>query len=97
MSRIHPATVSPRRRKSLKPEDVDKVGAAVLTLAKEIWVLRDRQAVTEAVLKARGIDITADIDSFTPDPALEARLRDERQALIKKITQDLTGEYEPLY
>ena len=87
----------PAAAKSLRPEDVDKVGAAVLTLAKELWVLKDRQAVTEAVLKARGIDISADIDAFKPDAEMEARLAAERAALVEKIPQDLTGEYDPLY
>lgn len=97
MNKIYPSTVEPRRRKTLQPEDIDKVGAAVWTLAKELWVLKDRQTVTEAVLKARGIDITAEVDAFKPDAQLEARLLAERQALISKLTQDLTGEYEPLY
>lgn len=96
MTKLYPANVEPRKRKALRPDDIDRVGAAIWTLTKELWVVKDRQAVTEAILKARGIDITADIDRHQPDAALESRLASERQALIKKITQELTGDYEPL-
>lgn len=96
MSKLYPANVEPRKRKALKPDDIDRVGAAIWTLAKELWVVKDRQAVTEAVLKARGIDISAEIDRYQPDAALETKLAAERQALIKKITEELTGEYAPM-
>ena len=94
--KLFPSTVQPRRRKTLQPDDIEKVGQAVLTLASELWAVKDRQRITEAVLKARGIDISEDIDTFAPDAELEADLKAERQALVKKVMLDLTGEYEPL-
>ena len=39
------------------------------------------------------IDISEDIDTFTPDPELEAKLMHERQTLIKKLALDISGEY----
>ncbi|MBL8629131.1 MAG: hypothetical protein JNM81_05855 [Rhodospirillaceae bacterium] len=96
MTKLYPTHVQPRRRNALKPEDLDKLGQAVLTLAKELWVVKDRQTVTEAVLAKRGIDIGEEISLFQPDEKLEARLAAERQELVKKLMQDLTGEYEPL-
>ena len=91
--KLYPSNVQPRRRKALQPDDIDKIGQAVLTLASELWALKDRQYVTEAILKARGIDISEDIDTYVPDPALEAKLSAERQALVKKVALDLTGDY----
>jgi hypothetical protein len=96
VNKLFPSQAQPRRRKALKPEDIDNVGQALMTLAKELWVLKDRQMITEAVLAKRGIDISEDISTFQPDAALEAKLKAEREALVKKLTQDLTGEYEPL-
>ncbi len=90
---LYPSNVQPRRRKALRPEDVDKLGQALLTLASELWAVKDRQYVTEAVLKARGIDISEDVETFVPDPELEAKLLEERQALIKKVVLDITGDY----
>lgn len=94
--KIYPATKQPRRRVALRPEDVDKVGQAIMTLAQELWAVKDRQAVTEVILKERGIDISEAIDTHQPDAELEAQLSKTRQGLVKKIVQDLTGEYGPL-
>jgi len=94
--KLYPANVQPRRRKALKPEDIDKVGQAILTLAQELWAVKDRQAITEVVLKEKGIDISEAVDTHQPDPELEAELTKARQGLVKKIIQDLTGEYGPL-
>lgn len=91
--KLYPSNVTPRKRQALKGDDVDKVGQALLTLAAELWAVKDRQFVTEAVLKARGIDISEEVDTFTPDPDLEATLAQERQALIKKLALDLSGDY----
>jgi hypothetical protein len=96
VNKLFPSQAQPRRRKALKADDIDNVGQAVLTLAKELWVLKDRQMVTEAVLAKRGIDISEEISTFQPDPALEARLKSEREAMVKKLMQDLSGEYDPL-
>jgi hypothetical protein len=67
-----------------------------MTLAQELWVVKDRQMITEAVLAKRGIDISDEISLHQPDPALDAKLRAARQALVLKLTQDITGLYEPL-
>ena len=96
VKQLYPSNVEPRKRRALKPDDVDKVGAAVLTLAKELWVVKDRQALLEEVLRRHKLDVTAEIDKLRPDGALEAKLAAERQALVKRLMQDLTGDYEPL-
>ncbi|QBM75109.1 hypothetical protein E2E30_04575 [Sphingomonas sp. AAP5] len=72
-------------RRILKPAQIDGVASAVLALAREIWVLRDRQIVTEAVLAARGIDLATAIDAFEPDVALQRRLDTERDRLIALV------------
>lgn len=94
--KTYPATKKPRKRQALRPEDIDNVGQAILTLAQELWAVKDRQAVTEAVLKARGIDISEEVDTYTPVAELDAKLTADRQALVNKIVMDLTGEYGPL-
>jgi hypothetical protein len=96
VTKLYPSQVQPRRRTALKPEDIDKLGQAVLTLAKELWIIKDRQAITEAVLAKRGIDIREEISLFQPDAALDAKLNAERQALVMKLMQDIVGEYDPL-
>lgn len=94
--KTYPATKKPRKRVALRPEDVDKLGQAILSLTQELWAVKDRQAVTEVILKERGIDISEAIDTHKPDPDLEAQLAHNRQALVQKIVQDITGDYGPL-
>ena len=91
-SKFHPAQVKPRRRKTLRPEDIDKVGEALLTLAKELWVVKDRQMLLEEILKRHQIDVAGEIGKLVPDADLEARLKAEREALICKLMNDLVGE-----
>ncbi len=94
--KTYPATKQPLKRQALRPEDIDKVGQAILTLAQELWTVKDRQKITEAVLKKHNIDISEEIDTFKPDAELEAELADARTALVRKVVMDLSGDYGPL-
>jgi len=96
VTKLFPSQAQPRKRKALKPDDIDKVAQALMTLAQELWVVKDRQMVTEAVLAKLGIDISEEISLYQPDLALDAKLCAARQALVLKLTQDITGLYEPL-
>lgn len=82
-------TTPPRR--ILKPEQIDDVAKAVLALARELWVTRDRQIAVEAVLAARGIDIAAEVDAFEPDIELQKRLDAERNRLIGAVVTALNA------
>lgn len=94
--KLNPATLQPRKRKSLTPLDIDKLGQAILSLTQEIWAVADRQIVTECILKERGIDISNEVENYQPSPEIEEILDKKRKALIKKIVDDLDGEYGPL-
>jgi hypothetical protein len=92
--KLYPSQVKPRRRQALKPDDIDKVGMALLTLTKELWVVKDRQILLEEVLKRHNLDVSAEIDRFKPDGAVEAKLAAEREGLVRKIMAELTGELD---
>jgi hypothetical protein len=62
---------------------------AMLTLARELWVLRDRQRVLEALLAARGIATPAEIDAYEPPEELRAQLERECRAFVDALTADL--------
>ena len=74
----------------LKVEDVDRVGQALLTLTREVWVLRDRQRILEAVLEKAGVITATAIDTYEPSEDLKTALRDERRHLIDSILNTLT-------
>jgi K+-sensing histidine kinase KdpD len=79
----------------LAPEQIDDLGRAVLLLARELWVTKDRQRVLEAVLEARGIEVAQAIRDHQPDEALAAELAAERerftQALIAALCPPAEG------
>jgi hypothetical protein len=77
------------RARFLGPDQVDDVARAVLALAREVWVLRDRQRVLEAVLDANGIDVTAAVERHQPSPELQATLDAERKAFVQGLLRAL--------
>lgn len=76
----------------LHPGQLDHLGKAMLLLARELWVTRDRLAILEAVLEARGIAVAEAIRDFQPDGALAERLAAERDAFARAIVSTLAPE-----
>ena len=75
-------------RTILPPDRLDDVGEAVIALAREIWVLTDRQMVLEAVLGEQGID-TNRIETYQPDEATAEKMRQRRQQIIDNLLHAL--------
>ena len=73
----------------LRDGQLDELGRALLFLARELWVTRDRLAVLEAVLDARGLDVSAAVADHQPAPDLAARLAAERKALVEGLLETL--------
>ncbi len=73
----------------------DPLAQALLTLAKEVWTLKDRQIVLEAVLSAKGVDIAAAVDGFVPGAAVKAKLVSERQRFLAEIVDALSTTPKP--
>ncbi len=71
-------------RQILPPSRIDDVAEAVLALARELWVVCDRQIVTEALLARHGIT-SQDIDGFQPDAEVEARLDTRRRQIVDNL------------
>lgn len=61
----------------------------LLTLARELWVLRDRQRVLEALLEARGILVSDEIDRFEWPASAEAECDRECRAFVDALVADL--------
>ncbi len=70
---------------NLRAEDVDRLGQALITLTKELWVVKDRLQILEAVLAEAGVIGADTIDRFQPNEALNGRLEDERAELINQV------------
>jgi hypothetical protein len=73
----------------LGEHNIDDLGRAVLLLARELWVVKDRQLVTEALLAERGIDLGDAIRDYQPSGALAEMLAAERKALTERLLDAL--------
>ena len=78
-------------RRFLDAGAVDHVADAVLALARELWVVADRQVVLEAILARHGIDAAAEIDALEPDAALQAALDARRDRMVRALSAALSG------
>lgn len=69
----------------LDSSDVDDVARMLMALVQEVWILRDRMAITELLLAERAGITAADIDDYVPSAATAAdleRLRDQFSARV---------------
>ncbi len=71
-------------RKLLTPDQLDNLGLALIEMARELWVMKDRQMVMEAMLSDKGL--LADVDAYQPGPELAARLAAERDRFLRDFT-----------
>lgn len=74
---------------ALKPDHLDDLGRALLLLARELWVTKDRQIVLEAVLAERGIEVADAVRDYQPQAAVEALLKAERERFQQALGQAL--------
>jgi hypothetical protein len=76
----------------LHETDIDHLGQALITLTKELWIVKDRQRVLEATLVDAGLLKNVAVDTYQPDAALQAELQTARQNLIDGVIDALTVE-----
>lgn len=74
-------------RKALTPNQLDNLGLALIEMAKEVWVMKDRQMITEALLSEKGL--LADLDSYQPGPELAEMISKERKRFLGAFSSAL--------
>ncbi len=55
---------------NLRAEDIDRLGQALLSLTRELWVVKDRVRILEAALVEAGTLAPDTVDRLQPDPRL---------------------------
>lgn len=73
----------------LRAEDIDQLSQALMSLAQEVWVLKDRQRVLEAALEEAGVVAPDAVDSWQPDEDLAKELREKRIEFIDGVLRSL--------
>jgi hypothetical protein len=79
-------------RLEIAPEQVSDVAHALLALAHEVWVLKDRVRTMEAVLEAHNIPARTEIDAHQPSPEAAAEAQREANAFVARLLTALMGE-----
>ena len=70
---------------NLRTEDLDRLGQALITLTKELWVVKDRVRVLEATLIDAGVMVPGAVDRFQPDTKLSTSISADRAQLIEQV------------
>jgi hypothetical protein len=69
----------------LNQDNVDDLGRMVTALLSEVWILRDRMAVLETMLDAKGVVDAKSIDDFSFTPEQEAELEKIRDRMVSAV------------
>jgi hypothetical protein len=84
------------RRQILAEDQLDDVGAAVIALAREVYVVTDRLRVLEQVLEDQGISVHEAVERYQVSPELQSELDAKREhilgAVLKSLRVSNTGQ-----
>jgi len=73
----------------LTPNDTklrsDPVARLALTLAKELWMLRDRQHVLEDALAQKGVDVRELVERRAPQGEAAQAIEKDRQRFVGEV------------
>ena len=73
----------------LTPNDTrlrsDPVARLALTLAKELWMLRDRQLVLEDALVRKGVDVRDLVERAAPQGEAAMAIEKDRQRFVGEV------------
>jgi hypothetical protein len=68
---------------------IDHLLEIVLQLGAEMWILRDRQMVTEHLLATEGKVTPEMIEMFKPSPEFREKMKEERRTYTRRLYQSL--------
>jgi hypothetical protein len=82
----------PPPRQILAPERIDDVAQAVIAVTRELWVAVDRITILEKVLSTNGVDVSAAIDAYQPNAAVQAELDAKRAKILQSVLRALKAD-----
>lgn len=71
---------------------IDRVLGVAMTLAAEVWVLRDRVRALEALLVEKGVVAQGALDAWQPSASDAEGLTKDRDTFVAHIMQNLLGQ-----
>lgn len=79
----------------LRPEQIDNLGRAIFSLAREVAVLTDRVLVLETLLEKSGTLGADAVDTFQPDDAFSARSERAVGRIVQSVLASMQGSDGP--
>jgi hypothetical protein len=69
----------------LSENNIDDLGRMLLALLSEVWIMRDRMAITEDLLFQKTGITSAEIDDYLPTPEFAAKLEALRNRFVANV------------
>jgi hypothetical protein len=91
-----PVDAAGRRPAFFSPDGVDQILTMVLELATELWVLRERVFVIEAVAAEHGLPLKSAVESYALSEAQRAELAGMRAEMMNQLFRTLHQDHRPV-
>jgi hypothetical protein len=70
---------------TLEAMNTDDLARMVMALVQEVWIMRDRMAVTEKLLEAKVGIVAEDIDDYVQDAATRGEIEALRDLYVNRV------------
>jgi hypothetical protein len=91
-----PLDAQGRRPAFFTADGVDQLVTMVLELATELWVLRERVFVIEAVAGQHGVPLKAEVEAYVLSEAERAELEGMRAKMMNQLFRTLNRDHRPV-
>jgi hypothetical protein len=91
-----PVDASGRRPAFFAHDGVDQLVTMVLELATELWVVRERVFVIEAVAAQQGLPLKDAVEAYKPSEAERAELERMRGTMMNQLFRTLNQDHRPV-
>jgi hypothetical protein len=91
-----PVDAAGRRPAFFAQDGVDQILTMVLELATELWVLRERVFVIEAVAAEHGLPLKATVEGYALTEAQRAELAGMRAEMMNQLFRTLNQDHRPV-
>ena len=88
--------VKGKQIKFFDAQGVDELVSISMTLAQELWVMKERLATVEAAAARKGVILSADVEGLAFTPEERAALDAEKKAFIDRVFFTLREQAEAL-
>jgi hypothetical protein len=86
--------IGAKKKHQFEDPAMDTLLGIVVSLANEVYVLRDRLRIIEKMLEAKGTISRADVEAYKPTPEEEEEIRKDNDAFIARLFRVFEGDLD---